>query len=231
MTTQAVTAQVGGPSFSRTFSVTSTDGQFNNLISTLSSQAIGLEIPGRSINKVQVGQAAGVGVWRIMDGRTLVVRRWGLCYQNPYGCMMESSITPYVVKDADIFQVWTQPVAASNKSNAMGLLYTSSGIEAFTALAAVDATATAVTNLQTAQTLGDWAFGTTLSKVCFQLESGHDLHTVTIIDQTGGTVYTAYGNVRLPTAGGKSVLYNIEFPTSIKIMKGWTLKLTCESND
>ena len=76
MTSQTVTAIVGSEGFSRTFGVTSTDGQWSNVTSTLSSQAIGLEIPNTSISFVQVANdAEHTMLWRIIDGRTLQVRR------------------------------------------------------------------------------------------------------------------------------------------------------------
>ena len=59
-----------------------------------------------------------------------------------------------------------------------------------------------------------------------QCEDGAKLTSVTIIDQTGGTVMTAYGGVRMPTAGGVSNYYNINFKAAVPIMKGYALKVT-----
>lgn len=232
MTSQTVTAIVGSDGFSRTFGVTSTDGQWSNVTSTLSSQAIGLEIPNTSISFVQVANdAEHTMLWRIIDGRTLQVRRTGLSYVTGYGCLESSAITPYQVQPQDLLQVYGYETSASNKNNILGLLYTPSGVEPFGALAADDGSATAVTNINTGQTLGDYAFGSNLLGFVFQLDPTHQVQELTIIDQTGGTVYTAYGSNRLPIAGGKSILHNIKGKTNIPIMKGWTMKLKCESND
>lgn len=226
MSETAVTGQIGNPSLSRTVSVTATDGTWNNTL-TGNSQAIGLEIPGTQISYVQVAIAAtAVGVWRIIDGRSLVVRRQGLTYATPYGCMSEAQIEPYVVQPQDLLQTWTQPAAASSKTNALGLLYTSRGVEPFGALAIADNTATEQKNINTDQTLGDWAFGTTLLGYEFQVETDSDIGSLTIVDQTGGTVLTNYGNTRLPTAGGKSTVFNIKGALSVPIMKGYALNLT-----
>ena len=60
MTTQAVAASIGNPSMSRLFSATATDGQYNNLNDTVTSTAIGLSMPGRSVNYVCATVTAGV---------------------------------------------------------------------------------------------------------------------------------------------------------------------------
>jgi hypothetical protein len=233
MTTQAVTSTVGSETFSRTFGVTATDGQWNNVVSTLSSQAIGLEIPNTPISFVQLANTAEhTMLWRIIDGRSLVVRRTGMSFVTSFGCVESAQISPYVVQPQDLLQCYGLETSADNKSNALGLLYTPQGVEPFGfAASADDGSATAIVNINTAQTLGDYAFGTTLLGYEFQLDSTHTLNSVQIIDQTGGTVYTAYGSNRLPAAGGKSYLYNIKGATNIGIMKGWTMKLTTESNN
>ena len=232
MTTQVVTSTVGSENFSRTFGVTATDGQWNNVISTLSSQAIGLEIPNTPISFVQLANTAEhTMLWRIIDGRSLVVRRTGLSFVTSFGCVESAQISPYVVQPQDLLQCYGLETSAADKSNVLGLLYTPQGVEPFGFVAGDDGSAVAVTNINTAQTLGDYAFGTTLLGYEFQLDSTHTLNSVEIIDQTGGTVYTAYGSVRLPAAGGKSYLANIKGATNINIMKGWTMKLTTESND
>ena len=232
MTSQTVTAVVGCENFSRQFGVSSTDGQWTNVTSVLASQAIGLEIPNTQISFVQVANdAEHTMLWRIIDGRTLVVRRTGLSYVTGYGCMKSSAISPYTVQPQDLLQVYGYETSAGNKNNALGLLYTPTGVEPFGFSAVNDATATAVTNINTGQTLGDYAFGSELLGYEFQLDSSHQIQELTIIDQTGGTIYTAYGSNRLPAAGGKSIHYNIKGMTKIPIAKGYTLKLKCESND
>jgi len=232
MSETAVTAQCGNPAMSRTFShATATDGQYNNLVSS-SSQQLGLELPMQTITEVQVAVAVGaVGTWKIMDSRSLQTRRQGLTYITQFGCMMEAQIVPYVIQPQDVLQVYTNPAAASNKNNSIGLVTTTAGQEPFGFLAGSDGEATAVTNLLTAQTVGDWAFGTTITGIEFQVDQGHTIQEVTVVDQTGGQVMLLYGSTRLPTAGAKSILYNIKARTALPIQKGWTLRLKAESND
>lgn len=216
---------------SRTFSVTATDGQYNNAISS-SSQQLGLELPMQTITEVQVAVAAGaVGTWKIMDSRTLQTRRQGLTYITQFGCMMEAQIAPYVIQPQDVLSVFTYPAAASNKNNFIGLVTTSGGQEPFGFLAADDGSATAITSLIANQTVGDWAFGTQVTAIEFQVDQGHTIQEVTAVDQTGGQVMLLYGSTRLPTDGGKSILYNIKARTALAVQKGWTIKVKAESND
>jgi len=216
---------------SRSFSVTATDGQYNNAISS-ASQQLGLELPNQTITFIQVAVAAGsTGTWKILDSRTLQTRRQGLTYITQFGCMMEAQIMPYVIQPQDVLQVYTNSTAADNKNNAIGLITTTGGQEPFGFLAADDGSATAVTNLLTSQTVGDWAFGTSITAIEFQVDQGHTVQEVTVVDQTGGQVMLLYGSTRLPTDGGKSILYNIKSRTALPIQKGWTLKLKAESND
>ena len=118
MTTQAVTSIVGSNTFSRAFSQASaTDGAWTNVTSTNSSQAIGLEIPNTMINFVQVAnEAEHTMIWRIIDGRTLVVRRTGMSYVTGYGCLESAKINPYVVQPQDLLQVYGLELSADNKN-------------------------------------------------------------------------------------------------------------------
>lgn len=233
MTGQTVTSLVGSNTFSRAFNVTSVDGSWTNVTSTNSSQAIGLEIPNTMIDFVQVANdAEHTMLWRIIDGRTLVVRRTGMSYVTGYGCMKSAKINPYVVQPQDLLQVYGLQLSADHKNNTLGLLYTPAGIEPFGfAASADDGSAVEVVNINTGQTLGDYAFGSMLLGYEFQLDPTHQIQEVTITDQTGGVIYTAYGSNRLPIAGGKSILYNIKAATNIPIKKGYTMKLKCESNN
>ena len=227
MTTVATVATVGCENFSRPFAVTATDGTWNNSVSSLSSQALGLEIPHQKISFVQFGQATGIGVWRIQNSKTLQVMRQGLTYLAPNGNMYEAKIEPYVVQPADILQVYTQIVdATSNQTNVIGYVFTSGGVEPFGAVDIADSTATALTNINTGQGLGDWAFDSMLLGFCFQAELGAQFSSIKIIDQTGGNTYIQYGIVRLPTAGGQFTTYNIKGATQIPIKKGFAMQAT-----
>ena len=233
MTTQTVTAILGSTGFSRKFNATSTDGQWSNVTSTNSDQALGLEVPLSTISFVQgANDAEPVMLWRIIDGRSLVVRRTGMSYVTGYGCMESAKIQPYQVQPQDLLQVYGLETSADNKNNVLGHLYTPQGVEPFGfAASADDGTFTAVVNINTGQSLGDYAFSSVLLGYEFQLDPTHQLQELQIVDQTGGVIYSSYGSNRLPIAGGKSIYYNIKGKTNIPIMKGYTLKLKCESNN
>ena len=55
------------------------------------------------------------------------------------------------------------------------------------------------------QSLGDNAFGSVLTGISVQLEDDARLDSVTIIDNTGGTVATFNGSVRGATGGSMSL--------------------------
>ena len=137
-------------------------------------------------------------------------------------------ITPYTLKKTDILQVFPKAVnATAGDTEVMAWVY-AQGMQAqsFQVTTTSDNTATEMTNSVTGQTIGDGYFGKTLSKICIQAEDGALVKKVELIDQTGSVVWTARGNYRLPTAGGKSTQVNLEVPCGITIQKGWAMKVT-----
>ena len=224
--TQSIKAIVGNSRMSRSFADSATSGQFdgNLLLSDLSSQNLGLEMPNEVVNSMQVTYDAGCAVWRVIDSNTLRTERFGFASKEGYVCDNEAIIQPYKIKSTDLLQVYPKAVnSTSGDTEVLGWLISSRGAEPFGCTTAENATNTAMSSLITGLSLGDWGFGTTLKKICLQAEDGATLFSITIKDQTGGTVYQSKGNVRAPSAGSKSVYYNLEVDLNIGIQKGWIL--------
>lgn len=228
MTAQNVSAVVGNASMSRVFTKTdATDGVFesNNLTSSQSGVNLGLEMPGVTITSVQAVYTEGAAIWRIIDATTNRVSRYGMASKDGYTCASSSSIPAYVVKSTDLLQIY--PVAVNStpqNAEVLAWVVTNAGVEPF-GVTVTTTEATEMKSLITSQTLGDYAFGKRVQKVCIQAEDGALLDEVTVLDQTGGTVYTAYGTYRMPTAGGANAYTNGEYMTALTIAKGWTIKV------
>lgn len=228
MSTQSVTFDVGHPNWgSRTFTATATDGQYTQTLDTLSSQALGLALPNQVIDHVQGFYTAGCGVWRIIDGRTLKIKRQGFMAKVQYGNVQECMISPYTIQPSDILECYVLPVdATANQSNVLGYVMGPSGImEPFGAQDVVDSTNTALTSINTQQTLGDFLFGSVMTGFMIQEEDAGRVHSVSVFDSSNGEVIRIYGGFRLPTAGGTNGHYNLMFKTNIRIQKGWSLKV------
>jgi len=226
MTSQLSTSSIGNNSVSRLFTVTGTDGQYNNATDTVSSTALGLALPGVTINNVQSTYAAGLGVWRIISSQTNVIKRQGFMSQVGYSNPSEGMIPAYQIQSDDLFQVYTDIAdATANQSTVLALVTSSAGVEAFTATNIIDATSTALTSLISGLGVGDLLFGKTVQQVAVQEEDGGTLSNITFIDAAGGTQYTGFGSRRLPTAGGQSNLTNGVFNVGIAVQKGWALKV------
>ena len=116
--------------------------------------------------------------------------------------------------------------STAGDAEVMAWVTTSKGTESFQATTAADSTLIAMTNSITSQTLGDFGFGQMLTRLQFQVEDGGFIDEVVILDQTGSKVWQCDGNTRLPTAGGKSTLYNLDIPVGIKIEKGYALQVS-----
>lgn len=230
MTTQASNTTIGNNSVSRVFNVTATDGQYNNATDTVSSTALGLALPGVTINFIQSTYAGGVGVWRIISSQTNLIKRQGFMSVASYVNPSEGQIPPYTIQPDDLFQVYTDIAdATANQSTVLALITSSAGQEAFSGTDIVDATASPLTSIISGLGIGDLLFGKTVSQVAIQEEDGGSLGNITFIDAAGGTQYTGYGTHRLPTAGGQSNLTNGVFNVSIPVQKGWSLKVKVTS--
>jgi hypothetical protein len=228
MTTQSIKAIVGSPAFARAFSDTSTDGQFqgNLLLSDLSSTNIGLEIPGKQISQVCMTYTAGAGLWRIQDSQTLKVSRYGFCSKVGTTDVSECAIPVYAIKSTDMLQCYPVAVnSTANDSEVVAWIQSNAGVEPFGVTTTSDNSLTEMTSLITGQSLGDWAFGKQVQRVQVQVEDGATLNSVAVVDQTGGTIWQAYGSVRAPTAGGLSTHTNLDIMTSLPIEKGYVIKV------
>ena len=230
MTTQAVTATVGSGMFSRTFSDTATDGQWtgNILTDSVANTNLGLVMPGQNIDHVQVNYSAGSCLWRIQSSQSLLVKRYGYASQSGYASWGASKIQPYTVAPDDILVVY--PLALDTtiaEGTVLGWVRTTRGFEAFGAKDIQDGTATVIKTLVNNQTLGDYAFNASIQGITLQAEDGANITKVEIIDQTGGTIWSAVGGPRMPTAGGMNPFWNFEaMGLNIPILKGYTLKVT-----
>ena len=228
MTTVATTACIGNARMSRVFSATSTDGGgYTNLDDSVTSTAIGLSMPNQTINYIQATQATGLGVFRIISSTTNRIYVQGFTSKTGYSCPASNQIAPLKSQPDMLFQVYTlADDATANQSNALALITSSRGVEAFVATDIPDSTATELTALISGLGVGDLLFGSTLTNVAIQGEAGMFLTNITVLDAASGTVMTQSGSVRLPTAGGKSAMTNGVFNMSIPLQKGFVLKAT-----
>jgi hypothetical protein len=227
MTAQDITATAGNPVLQRDFSAgSSTDGQWNNVTSTLSSQAIGLELPNVTLNNLQINYTAGAAVARIISGKTLRVKGHILANKVGYACVSSSMLSrPVKLMSDDLLQVYPVAVnATANDSEIIGLVHTTGGTLPFKATTTSDNTAMVVTELNTGQGIGDVFFQSIVTGFEFQAEDGALLNRMTILDSQGGTVSSYYGTVRGPVLGSLSNLYNIKVSgLRIPVFKGWNM--------
>jgi hypothetical protein len=230
MTTQNVQATVMNNRLGKIFTKSdATDGQWdsNTLTDSLSSQQIGILMPNTSINRVQLQYAGGLSAWRIQNSATLQFTRFGFGVKDGLACWESSAIAPYMINPNDILTVYPQPVnSAPNLTNVLAWVVTSKGVELFSA-SPVDATATGMNTVVNNQSLGDSMFNSTLQSIHIQCEDGAVLDSVEVIDNSGGTVWTAYGGVRGSTGGAMDLSYNLKVDgMAIPIGKGFSLKVT-----
>ena len=227
MTTVDASAIIGNQRMSRVFSVSATDGQYNNLNDSVTSTAIGLSMPNQTITYIQASQATGLGIWRVIDSVNNQIIRMGFTAKTGYTCPASSVIAPLQIKPSYLFQIYSlADDATANQSNALALITSSRGVEAFVATDIVDAVPTELTALISGLGVGDLLFGATMNQVAVQGEYGMFLTNITVLDAASGTVMTQTGSTRLPTAGGKSALTNGVFNMTIPLQKGFVLKAT-----
>jgi len=225
--TQTVQATVSNPRMGKIFTATATNDQWdgNTLKDSLSSQQLGILMPGTVVNHVQCQYAGGLAAWRIQNAATLTFQRWGFGVKDGLACYASQSVNPYTVNPNDILTVYPLPAAIAG-SNVLAWVQTSKGVELFEAKAVVDATSTAMTTVVNSQTLGDSMFNSTLGSIHVQCQDGATLDSVEIIDNSGGTVLTLYGGVRAE-GGATSIEYNLQADgLAVPIGKGFALKVT-----
>ena len=199
----------------------------NTLTDTLSTQQIGILMPGTSINRVQLQYAGGLCAYRIQNSATLTYARWGSESRtaSPATSPPLSSPTPSTRIHLTVYPLAVD--ADPLQSNVMAWVQTSKGVELFSAVDAPNGAATAMTTVVNAQSLGDSMFNSTLSSIHVQAEDGATVDQVEIIDNSGGTVMTLYGSVRGGSAGAMSLNYNLKADgLAVPIGKGFSLKVT-----
>lgn len=233
MTTQAVKATVGSGTFSKIFTLTATDDQWdgNSLTDSISGQPLGILIPRAMINNLSMQYADGLMAWRIQSAQTLQVKRLGFSSKTGYSCYKTNRMQPYTIAPDDILSVYPLPMDSDQgQSNCLAWVSTSKGTELFEAKNVADSTSTAMTTVVNNQTLGDNQFGTVLRSIMVQAEDGATVDQIDILDNSGAVVFTAFGGTRGDSSGQQSLLYNLHVDgLNIGIGRGWSLKVTTTS--
>ena len=233
MTTQAVKATVGSGTFSKIFTLTATDDQWdgNSLTDSISGQPLGILIPKATINNCAMTYTLGLCAWRIQSAQTLQVKRLG--FSSPLGNSVysESMIQPYQIQPDDILSVYPLPMdQTANQSNCLAWVATTKGTELFEAKDIADGTSTAMTTVVNNQSLGDNQFGTTMREIMVQAEDGAKVNQIDVLDNSGAVVFTALGGTRANDGASQSNLYNLHVKgLAIPIGRGFSLKVTTTS--
>jgi len=234
MTTQGVEITVGNSSMSKIFTDTSTDGQWsgNVLTDSIAGQSLGILIPNATLTYAQAGYNSGAMAYRIQNAQSLRVSARGFGVLNGQYCMSESSIGPVRVNPNDILTVFPVPAAAGAASNVLAWVETTKGTELMQAVEADDGAAVPLTTAINGQTLGDAFFNSTLRSVKVQVQDGHSLTQVQVVDEMGGIVMTLQGGFRGASTASRSNEYNLYTSgLGIGIGKGWSLKVVCKSDE
>jgi len=234
MTTQGVEITVGNSMMSKVFTDTSTDGQWsgNVLTDSIAGQSLGILIPNATLTYAQAGYNSGAMAYRIQNAQSLRVSARGFGVLNGQYCMGESSIGPVRVNPNDILTVFPVPAAAGAASNVLAWVETTKGTELMQAVEADDGAAVPLTTAINGQTLGDAFFNSTLRSVKVQVQDGHSLTQVQVVDEMGGIVMTLQGGFRGASTASRSNEYNLYTSgLGIGIGKGWSLKVVCKSDE
>jgi len=234
MTTQGVEITVGNSSMSKVFVDTSTDGQWsgNVLTDSIAGQSLGILIPNATLTFAQAGYNSGAMAYRIQNAQTLRVSARGFGVLNGQYCMSESNLGPVRVSPNDILTVYPVPAAAGQASNVLAWVETTKGTELMKAVEADDGAAVALTTAINNQTLGDAFFNSMLRSVKVQVQDGHSLTQVQVVDEMGGIVMTLQGGFRGASTSSQSNEYNLYASgLGIAIGKGWSLKVVCKSDE
>lgn len=215
------------------FTKTATDDVWdgNTLTDSLSSQQIGILMPGTTINRVQLQYEGGLCAYRIQNSQSLMFQRWGFGTKNDLACYASSSIAPYTINPNDILTVYPLPIdSTANQTNVLAWVQTTKGVELFESKDTVNATPTEMKTVVNEMTLGDSMFNSTLSSIHVSAEDLSTVDQIEIIDNSGGTVLTLYGGVRGGVPGAMSLQYNLKADgMAVPIGKGFSLKITTTS--
>jgi len=234
MTTQGTEITTGNPSMSKVFVDTSTDGQWsgNVLLDSIAGQSIGILIPNATLTYAQAQYTAGCMAYRLQNAQTLRVSARGFGVLNGQYCMSESNLGPVRVSPNDILTVYPVAAATGAASNVLAWVETTKGTELMKAVEADDGAAVALTTAINNQTLGDAFFNSVLRSVKVQVQDGHSLTQVQIVDEMGGIVMTIQGGFRGASTASRSNQYNLDASgLGIPIGKGWSLKVVCKSDE
>jgi hypothetical protein len=230
VTTQNVSITTGNSGMSKIFTDSSTDGVWsgNVLTDSIAGQSIGILIPNATLTFAQAEYEAGLCAFRLQNAQSLQVTARGWAVKAGANCMSEAGIGPVRVSPNDILTCFPLPVDQNPQmTNVLAWVSTTKGTELVSALSVPDNTATAMKTAVNNQTLGDAFFNSRLVSLSVQCEDGATLDSIQIVDEMGGVVYTAQGNVRgATTPAAKSNEYNLMLPDlAIPIGKGWTFKV------
>lgn len=212
---------------SRVFNATVTDSSdWTNATDSITETAIGLSMPNVTINMIQASQATGVGVWRIIDSVTGFVHRIGHTNKTGYTDPADCMINPITITPPMLFQLYTlADDATANEANVLSIVTSNRGRDVFVTLNSPDGVLTETKSLLSNLGVGNLLFGATISNVTVSGEAGMFLSEIVFKDSSNGVIYTGFGSVRLPTAGGKSALTNGAYNVSIGLEKGYTMLL------
>jgi len=117
MTTQGVTAKVSGPSGGRSFSLTATDGTWNNqLVTDTGSAQLGFAMTGRVINCIQISYTAGSTAWRVKNRVTQQTLAFGFGSKvgttgGAADTIAGGSFPPIQIPQDAVLEVYTAAVA------------------------------------------------------------------------------------------------------------------------
>jgi hypothetical protein len=213
---------------SKVFTDESTDGTWNQNIGldTIASQSLGILIPNSRLTFAQGTYSAGNMAWRIQSSSSLQVKSRGLGNVAGLSCYESDQIAPVMVAPNDIISFYPLAEPAVNQTNTLAWIQTSKGTELFEVTGTVSGTDGELKSSVQNQTLGDAFFGSMLQRIWVQVSDTDGNNSISVVDEMGGVVYTAYGGKRGATLGSKSGQYNLYLLNiGIPIGKGWSIKV------
>jgi hypothetical protein len=228
MSTQPVTAYVNGPSGGKVFSVTATDGTWDNvMVDTIGSNDLGQVLAGANLTNISVVYTAGNCIARIQDRNTLQVKRTMTASKAGTTDFNQTRINSYRVQPNDILVCYPLPVdATANQTNCLAWLTMGGQKIAFGGTDIVDATATEITSLVNSQSLGTY-YNQNLTGIEIMLEDGGVLSLVTLIDPNGGTI----ASIPATTRDAGHYYFNLQASGfTIPIRKGAVIKIVCATS-
>lgn len=224
---QAVSLALSGPGNQggRLFSGTSADDAFTAINSTTGTAELGFAMRGQTISNVAGAYTAGNGVWVIRNRVTQQIDRAGMMFKTGTVSPDGYPITPIVINQNHILQVYTQAAGTSYLS---WVNFVGKPPELFLATVADGATGELVTTAAAgAQGLGSFA-DQTLGGVKIQAPDGKIVNYVQVIDGNGAEQYARLGSERsvlggYPKSGSENLCTG---QIAFNIMRGMALNIT-----